>query len=221
MFYEALKLLVDILNTYSNLIIAIFTIVAATIAGLQFRELVRGPDLVVHFADERLVYLGPSFLTTPLDMAAGRMEVAIFFTLSLLIMNRSSKGGAISQLSLELLQPVPNLRTKRKVGEESYQFQFRFETEEAVLAPLMISLGGNSSGTYRAKCAIIRTKISPGDSTPPDTDFTNCPIKVRTRYLSTNRNRLLSREGEKEFVGHRKATYNQTNIEDYRKFLMV
>lgn len=221
MFYELLKLLLDVLNSYSNLIIAIFTIVVAAIAGLQFRELVRGPDIGLYFADDRLVYIGPRYLTTQVERAAGRMEVAIFFTLSLIVLNRSSKAGAISRLRLELLNPNPNLKAKTEIGEENYAFCFRFETEKAVLAPLVATIGGNSSATFRVKCVIVKTKISPGDSTPLGTDFIHRPIRVRVRYLRTRRNGQLPRQEEKEFVGHQEATYDEAEIEDLRKFLMV
>jgi hypothetical protein len=220
-FLSVLKGLVDILDSYSNLIIAFFTVVAATIAGLQLRESIRGPDLKLYFADERLAYVGPHYLTSQLDRAAGRMEVAIFFTLSLLLLNRSSKSGAISQLKLELLNPDPRFRAKSKVGEESCLFNFRFETEDAVQAPLVVSLQGNSSETIRIKCSITKTKISPRDSTPIDTDFIHGPIEIRARYLETRRNRLLPRKEEKQFRDNQKATYGVPEIDGYRKFLMV
>jgi len=215
---------IDLLNTYSNLIIAIFTIATVVIAIVQIWQIfLRGPDIRLHFPDETIVYQGPASLGSATIPNAPSM--ALFFALSLVFMNRGPRVGAITKVRLALLNPDPRVKVRRKTGEEdAYLLSFRFETEEGVNAPLseVVTIEGNSArGIAKVRCAILRTNISPGNVQPPAADLIQGPIKIKVTYLEAQKDGLVQRDIEHEFKTLQPAVYDKSYVDSTREFLRL
>jgi len=119
----------SILDSYANVVIAAFTEAAVMIAALQFREAIRGADMRIHFADQVISFIGPADVKDA--------DRAIFFSISLVVVNEGPKVGTITNLKLEMMTPDPELRIKRATGQEdAYLFNFRFEMEEGTNASM-------------------------------------------------------------------------------------
>jgi|SRR5208282_578247 len=213
--------IVNSLNYYSNLVIAIFTAVAAIIAAVQVLEFFRGAEITLHFPLTKVGGIGPVFLEGSKQPVT---PLAVFFDLPIIFANQGPKVGVVTQLEFVLVSPSPKPfertnPTPSAKTVDAYQLHFRFESEEAANAPFsdVLLVAGNSSGAIRARVAILLRNLQPGTSSPPATGLDRSVV-LRAEWRETRGKRLISRKAE-QTIEFRPAIYNELEVKNRMNFL--
>lgn len=206
-------------NYYSNLLVAVFTGAAVLIAFFQVKHEIGGPNITLHFPTSDIPLIGPSALTDPLYHTD---SMAIFFDARIVFVNDGPQAGVVASLKLELLDPDPKHPMQRPTGEQdAFVFQYYFDAQNAVNEPVgALTVEGNSAIGIHATCAILKTNLDPGDSSPPTPELENGSLSLEVGYVVINRKGELT-----EKVGHTyrivPAVYDENLVKSYMKKLRM